>query len=68
MAAPVKSKVTMVDDSKTIVDVEFNETSPNELIGNHTVYATYGVIEFIDGKAKVTKEIASKLKEENLIK
>lgn len=66
--AVVKQKVTMVDDSKTIVDVKLNATSPNELIGGHTIYSAYGIIEFTDGKSKVTKELADKLKEEKLVK
>lgn len=64
----VKQKVTMVDETKVIAEVELNATTPNELIGSHIVYTTYGTIEFTNGKAKVTKDIASKLAEENLVK
>lgn len=67
MANP-KTKATMVDNNQTIVTVVFNETAPNELIGEHTVYTSFGTFVFNNGKLDVTKEIADKLKDAGVIK
>lgn len=62
---PVEQKVTMVD-AKEIV--EFKATSPNELIGHHTVYRDYGTFVFDQGKLEVTAVNAKKLRKDGLVK
>ena len=51
-----------------LVEVKLNATSPNEEIGKHRAFMSYGIIEFVDGKSQVTEDIASKLKEDGVIK
>lgn len=49
-------------------EVELNETAPNELIGEHTVYRSYGSFVFMNGKLETTKDNADKLRKDNIIK
>lgn len=53
-------------DAKEIV--EFKATSPNELIGHHTVYRDYGTFVFDQGKLEVTAVNAKKLRKDGLVK
>ena len=48
--------------------VELNATSPNELIGHHTVYRDYGIFLFNEGKLEVTSTNADRLRKDGLVK
>lgn len=57
----------MVDSQVATESVELNATSPNELIGEHTIYKPYGIFVFINGKLEVTIEHAEKLRQAGMI-
>lgn len=62
------AKLSTPEPEATMVDVELNATSPNELVNRHTVYADYGTFIFIDGKANIDEKYVDKLRKDLVIK
>lgn len=58
----------MIDSQNVKTKVELLETSPNELIGEHTVYMTFGTFVFENGILEVSQDVADKLKAEGIVK
>lgn len=57
----------MIDTQVATEVVELNATSPNELIGEHTVYKPYGTFVFVNGKLEVTVEHAENLRKAGIV-
>lgn len=63
--SPVKTKIDMV--KATVESVELIGT-PNELLGEHTVFHGKGITSFIDSKAIVPILVAEDLRKQGLVK
>lgn len=67
-----RAKVNMVDtaeqNNEQSIEVDLIACSDNELVGEHTIFTSYGRFVFVEGKAAVSKQIAKMLKDGGYVK